>query len=199
MAETKEKEKNLKDIEKETDKFQCVIQKGIYFIDEFLDGPMCARCLPCPMGSYEMKVRLERLASGNGTEGDLDVISKIAPDMFDSSMCKKGKDTAKFISDTLEKSSDIYKSHAEGCCSDRECKSLVVYRVIEEKCVMCGDCKPVCKDYAILGEKKVPYLIGYMPFEIVEMRCTKCGECLKACQYGAIEIVDLRVKEPAAA
>ncbi len=96
---------------------------------------------------------------------------------------------------TLENSPDVYEAHVDGSCSEKECMSLFVYRVIPEKCVMCNDCKDVCKDYAILGEKKIPYLSGFQPYEIVNERCTRCGECIKVCKYGAIEIVNIKVRE----
>ncbi|KJR41447.1 NADH dehydrogenase (quinone) [Candidatus Magnetoovum chiemensis] len=192
------KEKDLKEITKETEKYNCIIQKSIFFINEFLDGPMCGRCMPCPMGSYEMRLRFKNLEAGKGTPKDIAVIKTIAPLMYESSMCKKGKDAAKFIMDTLENSPHTYTAHVDGICPEKECKPLIVYKVIAENCVMCNDCKEVCKDYAILGEKKVPYLSGFVPYEIVEPRCTRCNECIKVCNYNAIEIVNLKDKEPLA-
>ncbi len=194
--EKKEKEKSVKEIAEDTEKFNCIIQKGILFLDEFLDGPMCSRCLPCPMGSYEMRIRFRKLAEGEGSAEDIEMIRRVAPDMLESSLCKKGKDTARFIIDTLENSPEIYEAHIEGRCPEKECGELFVYRIIPEKCVMCGDCKDVCKDYAILGEKKVRFLSGFQPFEIIEKRCTRCGECIKVCDYGAIEIIDIKETEP---
>jgi ferredoxin len=60
---------------------------------------------------------------------------------------------------------------------------------------MCGDCLEACKYDAILGEKKVRYLSGSLPFEIRKKRCTNCGECVKVCPTGAIEIVTVSVEE----
>ncbi|HDH02571.1 MAG TPA: NADH-quinone oxidoreductase subunit F, partial [Nitrospirae bacterium] len=77
----------------------------------------------------------------------------------------------------------------------RECNTLFVYRVIPRKCTMCGDCLEACKDFAIIGEKKLPYRLGYLPFEIAEKRCTRCGECIRVCKDNAIEIVDIRETE----
>jgi NADH-quinone oxidoreductase subunit F len=55
---------------------------------------------------------------------------------------------------------------------------------------MCGECQVVCKVHAVIGEKKIPYLSGYVPFEIVSKRCTRCGECLRVCPNEAIIVVD---------
>ncbi len=189
------KEKNLKEIFEEIEERKCVVQKGLKLLDEFIDGPMCGRCLPCPMGSYEMRIRLKRLSEGKGTEADIRVITNIAPKMLETSMCKKGKDTARFLMDTLDEMSQEYSAHAEGACPARECKALYVYKVIPHKCTMCGDCLEVCKDFAFIGEKKLPYKMGYLPFEIAEKRCSRCGECIKVCRDDAVEIVDIREME----
>jgi ferredoxin len=199
MAEEKTKEKSVKDIIKDTEQHTCPVQKATLLLKEFMAGPMCGKCLPCPMSCYEMILRLQDLAQGTGSQDDVEKIHYIAPHMVTSSMCKKGKDVAKFIEETAKTDRDKYMAHTEGRCPDRECKSLFVYRVITDNCTMCGECKDVCKYDAVIGEKRVEYLSGFLPFEISEKRCTRCGECIKVCQYGAIEVVDIKEHEEAAA
>ncbi|MBI5206047.1 MAG: 4Fe-4S dicluster domain-containing protein [Nitrospirae bacterium] len=189
---TEQKEKKLEDIKKEAEQYKCLVQKSCYFIAEFLSGPMCGKCFPCSLGSYEARIRLKNIIKGRGTEADLLAIKRIATEMLDSSMCKKGKDTAVYMSESIELSP--YIEHISGVCRDKECLSLIKYIIIPEQCIICGDCQDVCKDNAIIGEKKKSYLSSYLPFEIVQKRCTKCGECIKVCPYGAIEIVDIKAK-----
>ncbi|MCI4625074.1 MAG: hypothetical protein L3V56_03840 [Candidatus Magnetoovum sp. WYHC-5] len=196
MADVDVKEKDMKTIAGETEGFKCVIQKAIHFLNEFIAGPMCARCMPCPMASYELRTLFEKMVKGFATDRDIESIKKIAPLMFATSMCKKGKDTAKFIMDTIANAMDVYNAHVAGLCPDRQCTALYVYRVIEDKCVMCDECRQVCKSYAVLGEKKVAYMSGFGAYEIVNKRCTRCGDCLKVCLYNAIEVAD--VNAPAA-
>jgi ferredoxin len=197
-SEIKEKEKDLKEIAKEAEGIKCIVQRGIFFLNEFLDGPMCGKCLPCPMSSYEMRVRFKRLSEGAGAQADIDAMKRLAPNMLESSMCKKGKDTAKFIIDTLDKTPQIYAAHVEGVCPDKECKPLMTYRVIPDKCESCGDCMDACLDDAVIGEKKKGRFIGFLPYEIVEVRCTRCNRCIEACRYAAIETADIGTKELAA-
>jgi len=185
MAE--EKEKKIEDIKKEAEEKRCPVQKSLYFVDEFLAGPMCGKCLPCSLGSYEARIRLRRLVEGNGLEEDLSAIKRIASNMSEASMCKKGKDTAKYILEHID--SKEFTDHVSGICAQNECMEYFQYIIVPDKCTMCGICLDVCKDNAIIGEKRKPYLSGYMPFEIVQKRCTKCGECIKVCPTGAIEIV----------
>ncbi|TAL25751.1 MAG: 4Fe-4S dicluster domain-containing protein [Nitrospirae bacterium] len=191
MAE--QKEKKVEDIKKEAELKKCPVNKALYYVEEFLAGPMCGKCFPCEMGVYETRIRLKNIREGKGSEKDIKAIARIAVDMIESSRCKRGKDTAGFILEWL--GTDVYKEHIEGRCPDKECLALIEYRVLPDKCVMCGLCQDACKYNAIMGEKKKKYRSGYLPFEIRQKRCVKCGECVKVCPTNAIEIVDVKAKE----
>lgn len=186
------RKKDMKDVFESVENIKCDIQKSLKFVGEFLSEPMCGRCLPCSLGSYEAMVRLKKISDGAGEPEDIDTLDRISRQMLEGSMCKKGKDTAKFILESMK--SDAYKEHLDKRCRELECLPLVTYRVIPEKCVMCGLCREACGYNAILGEKKISYLSCYMPFEIRLKRCVKCGECKAACPYGAIEITEEKIE-----
>jgi len=189
------KEKKTADIKKEADEIKCQVKRALYYIEEFLAGPMCGKCFPCEMGTYEAAVRLRNITSGMGDEADLAAIKKIADEMLLTSRCKRGKDTAQSILEWM--ATDAYTAHIKGRCPERECKAFIEYRIIPEKCTMCGLCKEACNYNAITGEKAVPYLSGFLPFEIRQKRCRKSGECIKVCPVDAIEIVDIEAREEA--
>lgn len=191
---TEVKELKVEDIKKVAEGIRCPVQRSLYYIKEFLAGPMCGRCLPCSLGSYEARIRIENIVEGRGSEADLIAIKRIANDMLEGSMCKKGKDTAKFILEWVELGA--FEEHIRGRCPDLECKAFIEYIIIPEKCTMCGLCKDVCKYGAIYGEKRRPFMSNYLPFEIRQKRCTKCGECIKVCPEEAIIIVEAVSKEP---
>ena len=193
-ASREQKEKKLEDIKKEADEKKCPVQKALYYVTEFLSGPMCGRCFPCALGTYEAKTRLQNIVEGRGTEADLAAIKRIAGDMLEASMCKKGKDTAKFILEWMDKG--VFQEHIEGTCPDAECLAFIEYRIIPDKCIMCDLCNEACKYDAIIGEKKKSYLSGYHPYEIRQKRCVKCGDCIKVCPTGAIVIVSSKEREP---
>ncbi len=190
---TEIKEKKTKEIKKEADGISCLVQRAIYYVEEFLNGPMCGKCFPCEMGSYEALVRLRNIESGMGDEDDLRAIRKISDEMLRTSRCKKGKDTANFIIEWVGE--DSFAGHMEGVCAEKECHALLLYVVAPDKCTMCGICLDACKDNAIIGEKAVSYLSGFIPFEVSQDRCTKCGECVKVCPEKAIEIMDAKDAE----
>jgi ferredoxin len=194
MTQEKKKEIKMEDIRTKADEKNCPVQKSLVFIEEFLAGPMCGRCLPCSLGSYEARIRIKRFTEGTATEEEITILKRIASNMLGASMCKRGKDTARFIIENME--SVNYEEHSLGICSYKECTDIIKYIIIPEHCTMCGVCQDVCKYNAIIGEKRKPYLSGYLPFEIAQKRCTRCGECIKVCPYGAIELVSkLREKE----
>jgi ferredoxin len=192
MSETAKKDeapkKEMKDVFAAVENIRCSVQKSQKFVEEFLSEPMCGKCHPCMLGSYEALVRLKRIAAGVGNKSDIDAVQRIADDMLEGSRCIKGKDTAKFLLGELK--GESFSEHLAGRCSERECPNYIMYRVIPEKCVMCGLCKEACKYNAILGEKRTSYRSGYRPYEIRQKRCVKCGDCLPACPYGAIEVIE---------
>jgi formate hydrogenlyase subunit 6/NADH:ubiquinone oxidoreductase subunit I len=192
MSEAEKKDekpkKDMKDVLAAVENIKCVVQKSQKFVEEFLSEPMCGKCHPCALGSYEALVRLKRVAAGIATQGDVAVIRRIADDMLEGSRCIKGKETAKFLLDALK--TESFKEHLGGHCGERECPAYIMYRVMPEKCVLCGLCQDACRYSAIKGEKRVSYRSGYHPFEIRQKRCVKCGDCLPACPYGAIEVVE---------
>ncbi|NIO19983.1 MAG: 4Fe-4S dicluster domain-containing protein [Candidatus Aenigmarchaeota archaeon] len=184
------KQVKMKDIQAKADEKKCPVQKSLVFVDEFLAGPMCGRCFPCSFGSYETRIRIKRLIDGNATDEDIETINKICSHMLVASFCKKGKDTAKYILEQTDYKE--FSGHISGTCPSSECVAHIKYVIIPENCTMCGDCLDACKDNAIIGEKKKPYLTGYLTFEIVQKRCTKCGECIKVCKYEAIKLVSAK-------
>jgi ferredoxin len=183
-----QKERNTGDIIQETERLSCPVQKAAYYIDTFIKELMCGKCFPCALGTHEAAVILHDIASGNATNADIDALRLIAGAMLISSRCKRGRDTGHFMAELLK--AETFSEHVQGRCPAHECTSYSEYRIVPEKCTMCGECQAVCKYNAILGEKKVPYLSGYRPFEIVAKRCTGCGECVKVCPEDAIIVVD---------
>lgn len=200
MSEEKDKKKKpvtMKDVQAKAEEKTCPVQQALVYVDEFLAEPMCGRCFPCSFGSYEARIRLQKIVDGTATEEETERLAKITAIMLEASMCKKGKDTAAFLKEKLASSG--FSEHLKKTCADRECTAVFQYIIDPDKCTLCSKCMDVCKDNAILGERPKPYLAGYLPFEIAQKRCTKCGECMKVCPEGAVRFVSISEHEPVGA
>jgi ferredoxin len=187
----KKKTKKLKDIKALADAIACPVERSKVFVREFLAGPMCGRCLICSLGSEEMMRALERIMSGNGTDREISSIRWIAQSMTIGSLCKRGKETGAFVLATL--ASDGFEDHTRGHCPANTCSAFYEYRVLEEKCIYCGECKSVCKTNAIFGlKRKNEWETGNLPFSIRSKRCVKSGACEKVCPTGAIVRIEIK-------
>jgi len=179
----------MKEVKAKAEEKRCPLQRAIVFIEGFLSEPMCGECFPCSLGSHELEIRLQKIAEGKGTQSDIDAMDRIAAHTLEVSRCRKGMDTARFIIDCLKEVS--FKEHLEDICRQKECLPLITYRILPQKCRMCGTCQDICKDKAIIGERKKPTIPSYQPLEIVLKRCRSgCHECIKVCPRGAIAVVN---------
>ena len=161
---------------------------------------MCSKCHPCKLGIFDAVKILEAIQAGKGNAKYAAQLSRIAADVKDGGMCKKGKDHADILAAFLSQHGEDLQRHVDGVCQHRECAALVTYEIDAEKCTMCDKCRVVCKDFAIEGQKAVSYQGGFTPYRIRQRRCTHCGECIKVCPEGAVVIVETvreeAVKEP---
>jgi len=156
-----------------------------FYYDESKEG-MCSKCHPCKLGIYESIKILEAIQSGKGDKHHVALLRRIARDVKDGSMCKKGKDRGNILYEFLVIHAEDICRHVKGVCDDHECKSLVTYEVHAENCTSCGKCQVACPSAAIEGQKSEPFKTGYSPFRIRQKRCTHCGECLAVCPEGAV-------------
>lgn len=190
--QTTAKEKKLEDIIKDAEGIECPVSRTLYVLKGFLNGPMCGKCHPCSLGSFEAMIRVEGISNAGGRAEDIDALRKIAGLMEAISMCKKGKDVGKYVNEAIK--SEEFLEHVNGKCRAHECKAFIEYRNIQDRCIRCGLCQEACRFDAIMGEKQISHKCCFQPFEIRQKRCTKCGECIKVCPTNAIVIVDIETE-----
>lgn len=185
----------IDEIRMDAEEKTCSVQKALTFLEEFIEGPMCGRCYPCSLGTEEAKIRLIRLSQhlDDATESDLQTLKRISSYMIESSYCKKGRDTGRFLAEKIESAEEEFRLHISGICPKRECISSIEYVVNPDLCVACGACAKRCKYDAIKGEA-AESAAGFLPFEIKQKVCVRCGECVNVCPTGAIEVIS-RIKE----
>lgn len=168
---------------------KCYIQTALDYMVDFAENKMCQKCVPCPIGTRHSIELLRKLSSSEGSVEDLRLLKAIAAGMKEAVLCKKGKDAGVYLEGVIEDNSDEFEEHAAGICAPRTCLPLVKFVVNPAKCTLCGVCKEVCPEDAIIGEKPSAYLAGFKPFYIRDQKCTRCGQCLPLCEPEAIEII----------
>ena len=158
----------------------CMVDTARFFIDFSVDES-CGKCVPCRIGLKVMLNILNRIATGKGSMSDIDLLERLGKHIKDSSHCGLGKSAPNPVLSTIRYFGNEYEAHIqEKRCPALVCPDLIQFRVIPEKCKMCGLCQKACPVEAISWEKKKPAIID-------SQKCTKCRSCIQACKFWAIE------------
>ncbi|MFC2056522.1 NADH-ubiquinone oxidoreductase-F iron-sulfur binding region domain-containing protein [Chloroflexota bacterium] len=164
----------------------CEIGRTLELLSDAQDKT-CGRCIPCMVGLTQIIETLQKLTLGEGEESDIHLLRLLSSGMG-TARCKAGQDAAEVLANALL--TGEFEEHIEKKqCPKKACPGLTTYRIIAEKCTMCGLCKEVCPEGAIFGEEYIPYLADNDPYAIRAEKCTKCGLCLPVCAEAAIELV----------
>jgi len=161
------------------DETTCMVDMARFFLD-FTCKESCGKCTHCRMGNRRMLEILERICEGNGREGDIDLLSELAGQIKDGSLCALGQTAPNPVLTTIRYFRNEYEDHIiRKKCTARQCKPLLTYEIIEEKCTGCTLCIKKCPTEAIVGERKEAH-------KIVQEKCTKCGKCAEVCKFKAV-------------
>jgi NADH:ubiquinone oxidoreductase subunit F (NADH-binding) len=163
------------------DETTCMVEFAQYFM-QFVCDESCGKCPPCRIGSTRMLEVLQRITDGEGEEGDLDEIRRIARGMEQGSLCALGQLAPAPVMSTLLHFEDEYKAHIEeGCCPAGSCRALITYEIDPDLCTGCMLCARKCPSEAISGEKREPHVID-------TDLCERCGLCREVCRFDAIVV-----------
>ena len=128
--------------------FQC--KDGIKFsVDE-----SCGKCVPCRVGNKKLLNILDRFTDGYGTETDIDELETLSRTIIETSLCGLGQSSPNPILSTVTAFRDEYIAHTRGRCPARVCMKKKPKYYINEKCIACAKCPPVCPVDAIHLEGK---------------------------------------------
>lgn len=163
------------------DEDDCMVSIAKYFL-EFTVEESCGKCAPCRIGNKRLHELLEHITKGNGTMADLDRLRNMSLVIKDTSLCGLGQSSPNPVLSTLDNFMDEYVSHVtDKKCPAGQCRDLMQYSVIFDKCVGCTACARACPVNAISGERKEPHFID-------QEKCIKCGACFEKCKFSAILI-----------
>ncbi|MFH1487115.1 MAG: NADH-quinone oxidoreductase subunit NuoF [Chloroflexota bacterium] len=163
------------------DEDTCMVEVSRFFLS-FTQSESCGKCVPCRIGTRHMLSILERITQGKGRPGDIELLEKIGKTVISGSLCGLGQTAPNPVMSTLRYFRDEYEAHiADQRCPALQCKALISYFILPDKCVACGICKRACPVEAIMGDKKIVHVID-------QAKCIKCGSCLDVCpaRFGAV-------------
>jgi NADH-quinone oxidoreductase subunit F len=162
------------------DETTCMVDVSRFFLN-FTRMESCGKCVPCRIGLKVMLDILERITEGRGESSDIATLQDLGIAIKKASLCGLGQTAPNPILSTINYFRDEYEAHInDKRCPSNCCKELLLWQVVEDKCVKCGACKKACPVDAIVWEK------GQLAF-LDKEKCTKCKSCYDACRFMALE------------
>ncbi|NCO54832.1 MAG: NADH-quinone oxidoreductase subunit F, partial [Bacteroidetes bacterium] len=163
------------------DETTCMVDMARFFLD-FTQKESCGKCTFCRVGTKRMLEILTRITEGKGSEGDIELLEELAYQIKDGSLCGLGQTAPNPVLTTIKYFRNEYEAHIKDKkCPAYNCKKLITYTVVEDKCTGCVVCAKNCPVNAITGERKKVHFINQ---EI----CIKCGVCFNKCKFEAIKL-----------
>ncbi len=162
------------------DETTCMVDVSRFFLN-FTRMESCGKCVPCRIGLKVMLDILERITEGRGESTDIETLIDLGVAIKKASLCGLGQTAPNPILSTINYFREEYEAHInDKRCPSNCCKELLLWQVVEDKCVKCGACKKACPVDAIVWEK------GQLAF-LDKEKCTKCKSCYDACRFMALE------------
>ena len=162
------------------DSHTCMVEVARFFM-HFTQNESCGKCVPCREGTKRMLEILERIVSGNGVEGDIELLEELADTISNTALCGLGKSAPNPVVSTIRYFRDEYVAHIrERRCPAGQCQKLKRLYIDPLMCKGCSACSRKCPVNAISGKIKEP-------FHIDLEKCIRCGSCISTCKFGAVK------------
>ncbi len=163
------------------DEDTCMVEVARYFV-AFTQEESCGKCTPCREGTRHMLDILTAVTEGRGQPGDIEVLEKMGRMIRATSLCGLGQTAPNPVLTTIRYFRNEYEAHInEKRCPAHVCKSLIRYRILEDKCTGCVLCARNCPVSCISGERKKLHVID-------QEACIKCGMCSQVCRFDAVRV-----------
>ena len=162
------------------DSHTCMVEVARFFM-HFTQNESCGKCVPCREGTKRMLEILERIVSGNGVEGDIELLEELSDTISNTALCGLGKSAPNPVVSTIKYFRDEYVAHIrERRCPAGQCQKLKRLYIDPLLCKGCSACSRKCPVNAISGKIKEP-------FHIDLEKCIRCGSCISTCKFGAVK------------
>ncbi len=162
------------------DETTCMVDLAKFFLN-FTQNESCGKCTFCRIGTKRMLEVLEHITSGEGKDGDIELLEDLAEKIKSSTLCGLGQTAPNPVLTTINYFRSEYEAHIyEKQCPAHYCPALVTYHINAEECTGCTLCTKKCPVNAINGDKKETHFIN-------TKKCIKCGLCFDVCRFHAVE------------
>ncbi len=162
------------------DSSTCMVGMAKFFLD-FTAKESCGKCIHCRLGTKRMLEVLERIVSGKGESGDIELLEELCVSIKDGALCGLGQTAPNPVLTTIKYFRDEYEAHInDKKCPAKECIDMVSYS-ISDNCKGCTLCARNCPVNAISGKVKEKHIIDTDV-------CIKCGKCYESCKFGAVVV-----------
>jgi NADH-quinone oxidoreductase subunit F len=111
------------------DENTCMVDLARYFLD-FIQDESCGKCTPCRVGTKRMLEILDRIAHGEGKEGDIELLESLGQSIKDSALCGLGQTAPNPVLSTLKYFRHEYEAHIR----DKKCPACVCSSMFEAPC-----------------------------------------------------------------
>ncbi len=107
------------------DENTCMVDIARFFL-EFTQSESCGKCVPCRVGTRHMRDILGRICAGEGKEGDIEALERLAEEVKRSSLCGLGQTAPNPVLTTIRYFRDEYEEHIRlKRCRASVCEELV--------------------------------------------------------------------------
>lgn len=111
------------------DENTCMVDLARFFLD-FIQDESCGKCTPCRVGTKRMLEILDRIAHGEGREGDIDLLINLGQSIKDSALCGLGQTAPNPVLSTLRYFRDEYEAHIQ----EKRCPACVCNALFAAPC-----------------------------------------------------------------
>jgi len=159
------------------DDSDCMVDIARYFLT-FTQNESCGKCSFGRIGTKRMLEILEKIATGKGTEKDLENLEDLARWTKKGSLCALCGTAPNPILSTLNYFREEYEAHIRGECPAGKCKELIKYEITDD-CIGCTLCAQDCPVDAIAFKPHEKH-------EVDNELCIQCDGCRQVCPENAV-------------